>query len=102
MNRNRLYSRENKVRSQLANAKIIELPASSEYVHRGSVVTVRFDAGDIETFTILGSADSAPEQGIISDKSSLGGPLLGRRVGDRAHYEANGRNIQVQIVNIST
>jgi transcription elongation factor GreA len=89
------------LKCKLANAKIIELPASSECVLRGSVVTIRFDEGDTETFTILGSADSAPEQGIISDKSPLGWALLGKRVGDCASYEANGRHIQVQIVNIN-
>ena len=51
-------------------------------VQVGSVVTVEDDAGERETFTLVGSTEANPFQGRYSLDSPVGRALLRHRVGD--------------------
>ncbi len=59
-------------------------------VQLGSTVRVQEEGGPVETFTIVGSAESDPAKGRISNESPLGQALLGRRVGERVRVHTPG------------
>ena len=63
-------------------------------------VTVAEDDGEPETFHIVGSAEADPRKGRISNESPLGRALLGKRVGDKATYNAPDGTITVKITSI--
>ena len=68
----------------LENAKIIDnVPTSSKVVSLGSVVTI-LDLTDNEesTYKIVGTVESDPDNGLISNASPLGQALIGYGVGD--------------------
>lgn len=94
----RIVSLENMIR----NAKIIEQnPQDKNNVTVGSKVTIQeLPNGDIETYTIVGSAESDPISGRISNESPIGSALIGRKVGDIADVPAPERTIQFKIVEI--
>lgn len=68
---------------KLQNAVIIEHEVDHEVVRLGSHVTVADDAGEVEEFVIVGSAEANPRAGRISNESPVGRALLGRRPGER-------------------
>jgi transcription elongation factor GreA len=72
----------------LSRAEIIVKPNSNGSVCLGSRVTVVEEGGEPEAFFIVGSAESDPSQGRISDESPLGRSLMGHVSGDRIIVKA--------------
>ena len=65
----------------LKRAVIIKKHEGSDTVLVGSKVTVKTN-GTVREFTIVGSNESSPEEGRISNESPIGKALLGKKVGD--------------------
>lgn len=67
----------------LANAVMIERnPDLHDAVRLGSSVTVIDEEGEVEHYTIVGSAEVDPLHGKISNESPVGRALLGKRIDD--------------------
>lgn len=67
----------------LENAEIIEEGKHSGKVNLGSAVTFKnVDTNKESTYTILGTIESNPLKGVISNDCALGAALMGRSVGD--------------------
>lgn len=85
--------------SMIKNATLIDEHASTDHVGIGSTVTVAID-GEIETFTIVGSAEASPTDGRISNESPVGRALLGRRRGDKVVVQVPAGNFTYTITEI--
>jgi transcription elongation GreA/GreB family factor len=70
-----------KLEEILAYGEIAEPQKADAVVDVGETVVLQID-GDVETYTIVSPAESAPELGRISYESPLGHSLLKRKVGD--------------------
>lgn len=87
---------------RIFRAKIIQPPQDNQFVQIGSTVVVKFAGdGQVQRFTILGSADANPAAGIISYQSPLGSHLLGKRVGDTVTYSIGNTKVTVTIESIT-
>jgi transcription elongation factor GreA len=88
--------------NQLRNAVIIrEEDKVQGVVSVGSTVSIReLPDGEIETYTIVGTAETDPLAGRISNESPLGKSLLGRQVGDHVLVPAPGGEIEFEIVEV--
>jgi transcription elongation factor GreA len=84
----------------LAQAKVIEPGESTGAIRIGSTVTVRETGGPPETYTIVGSAEANPKQGLISNESPLGQALLDRRVDDEVEVAAPAGILRYKILDI--
>ena len=84
----------------LAQAKVIEPGESTGAIRIGSTVTVRENAGPPETYTIVGSAEANPKQGLISNESPLGQALLDHRVDDQVDVLAPAGTLRYKILDI--
>jgi transcription elongation factor GreA len=83
----------------LADVRLIEhKPGDSDLVHLGSEVTVVYQDGEQDTFTIVGSAEAAPLEGRISNESPVGRALLGHRVGDKVQVKTPGGDLSLTII----
>jgi len=84
----------------LRNAVIIEDNGeSSDTVSLGKSVTFQeLPDGEEETYTIVGSAESDPFEGKISNDSPIAKSLLGRKVGEEVSIQTPGGEILVKIV----
>ena len=73
-------SRIAKVEDMIRNAKTIEVDLNSDVVGVGNTVTV-FDEEFDETldYKIVGTAESDPVKGFISNESPVGAALLGKK-----------------------
>jgi transcription elongation factor GreA len=80
----------------LAQAKVVEVH-HGDSAGIGSVIQVRDDDGEDETYTLVGPAEADPRRGSISIASPVGRALLGTRAGDEAVVEtpAGPRRLQV-------
>lgn len=82
------------IRDILANHQIIEdETGDTEKIHIGHTVTVRYeDESDDESYRIVGSAESDPARGLISNESPLGMALMGHKVGDVVVFQGPSNN----------
>lgn len=66
----------------LRNAEIIETPQGGQVVQLGATVHLKHN-GDTKRYVIVGSLESNPQEGKISDESPIGRAVIGKKVGDR-------------------
>jgi len=89
----------------LRTATIIQENGPADQVRLGCRVTVVEVEGERrrppETYRILGSTESDPGSGRISNESPLGRALLGRGVGEKVAVSAPGGEIRFEIVSIA-
>ena len=82
----------------LANAVPINADHSlHDAVRLGSDVEVTADDGEVERYTIVGSAEVDPRHGKISNESPVGRALLGRRIGDVVEIKIPAGSLKLQI-----
>lgn len=85
----------------LLDCKVIESKVKDGEVGIGSTVVVYDEEFDEElSLTILGSTESNPAKGIISNNSPLGSALLGKKVGDKVNVKSEGGDICYKIIDI--
>lgn len=90
------------LQAQLRDAVLIENNGNSDMIGLGSVVTVLEDGEtEKETYTIVGSTEADPLEGLISNESPIGSALLGKKKGDEIAVETPGGEIKLKVVEIS-
>ena len=98
----KLYSRIAEVENVLANAIIMQENYAKDEVAHGSTVTIKdLEDGSVEKFTMVGSQETDPINGKISDESPLGKALLGARLGETIKVEAPAGQVQYEILEIT-
>ena len=92
-----------KLENMLRNAVLIdEEKVDKDIVNLGSIVKViEVGSKDEEVYTIVGSAETDPLEGKISNESPMGSALLGKKVGDTASVEIPDGTLNFEIVSIS-
>ena len=86
----------------IRNAVIIkDSEFSTDEVNLGNTVTFKeLPDGDEETYTIVGSAEANPIEGLISNDSPIAKGLLGRSKGDKVSINTPGGEMSVTILEI--
>lgn len=88
--------------SMIRNAVIIEEEDNNDMVTLGKTVTfIEVPDGEEETYTIVGSAEADPLEGLISNDSPIARGLLGRTIGENVKILTPGGEMDVKIVSIS-
>ncbi len=93
-----------KLENMLRNAVLIEEEnLDKNHVSIGTKVTIREKGTkEDELYTIVGSAETDPLAGKISNESPMGSALLGKKIGDKAQVETPAGLIEFEIVAIET
>lgn len=71
----------------LRHAELIQPCETDGLIHLGRTVTLQGEAGEVETYTLVGPTEANPSEGLISDRSPLGRALLNRTSGDEVTIE---------------
>ena len=66
----------------------------------GGVGSVRDEEGAEETYQIVGSEEADPEKGRISSASPLARALLGRRTGEKVHFQIPAAKRELTVLNV--
>jgi transcription elongation factor GreA len=82
----------------LRNAQVAQ--DTGELVGIGKTVTVQDEAGSQRAYYIVSSHEVNASLGHISDKSPIGGALMGKRAGDEVEAQAPGRARKFKIISV--
>lgn len=92
-------SRIDELEDIIKNASIIKKSGRSDFVDLGSEVEVSV-SGKTRKFSIVGSNEAKPEEGLISNESPIGRAIMGKKVGDVAIVSAPSGEVSYKIVSI--
>ncbi|MCH7758922.1 transcription elongation factor GreA [Patescibacteria group bacterium] len=92
-------SQINNLENLLKSAEIIDTKKNSDKVIIGSKVTVKIGM-EIKIFTIVGSIETDPSNGLISHQSPLGEALLDRSVNEQAKVQMPNGLLKLKVINI--
>lgn len=97
----KINSRINQIDAILKNYVIITKDKSG-LVGTGSTVEIKFDGSDdSEKFRIMGTLQTDPISGKISNQSPLGKALIGKKAGQKVEYKSEtGKEFTVTIVEV--
>ncbi len=98
-----LEERINKLEAMMRNAKIIdEDEASTDRVNVGNTVVLKEKGQDNEvTYQIVGSTETDPFQGRISNESAVGKALIGAAIGEVVEVEVPDGKIYYEVISIN-
>jgi transcription elongation factor GreA len=85
----------------MKNAIIIESPVLPDTVELGNKVLIQNQDGKIEQYTIVGSTESNPIEGKISNESPVGRALLGKKIGNEVDVNTPAGIFILKIMEIS-
>ena len=91
------------IESQLKNVHVLdESELNTEVVHIGSKIRIReVGTQEDEVYKIVGSTETAPQNGRISDESPLGKAMLGHAAGDVVEVLIPAGAVSYELVEIS-
>ena len=84
----------------LADSQIIEPDDDNTVVNIGDTVEIKDEDGEIEIYTIVGVAEAAPAEGLISNESPMGRALLSHKVGEKVTVVAPAGELEFTIVTV--
>ena len=96
----KLYSRIAELEVILQHVVIVDESAPSDAITIGCTVTVKGTDGKEASYKIVGSQESDPMHGIISEESPFGKAFLGAKEGQDVVVEAPFGNIHYTVVKI--
>lgn len=98
-----LESRINEIDLFLSNAVIVDDDdITTHEVGVGSIIKLKdLELDEIETLTIVGSTESDPDNGKISDESPIGKAALKKKAGDIIEVEAPMGTLRFEILEIT-
>jgi transcription elongation factor GreA len=80
------------------DSQIIQPDHDNSIVNIGDTVDIQDEDGESETYTIVGFAESAPSEGLISNESPLGKALLSHKVGEEVTVIAPAGEMKFRII----
>lgn len=98
----KLYTKIAELQALLENVEIIEVKNDINGIGMGSKVTMVEMGTDFEeTYEIVGSQESDPRIGRISEESPIGRALMGHTMGDEITIEAPDGVLKFQIISVT-
>lgn len=95
-----IEGRIQEIEDMIKNAEIITASTQHNNVTIGSKIKVKVD-GEERTYAIVGSNEANPSEGKISNESTVGKSLLGKKMGDRVKIETPAGEKEYEIVGIN-
>ena len=98
-----LESKINELELLIANAIVVEDDEiSTDEIGVGSIIKIKdLELNEIENLQIVGTTESDPKNGKISDESPIGKAALRKKVGDIFEVEAPAGIIKFEVLEIS-
>ena len=98
----KLHARKAELEEMIANAKILDESQIDETrISVGSIVVVKSERLGEKTYHIVGSYETDPKAGKISDASPIGLALIGATVGDTVVVNAAKGAMNLQILSVT-
>ncbi|MBI3046625.1 MAG: transcription elongation factor GreA [Candidatus Harrisonbacteria bacterium] len=92
-------TRIGELEDMIKNSEIIEKTRAGATVSIGATIQAEKD-GQRRKFTIVGSNEAKPEEGLISNESPLGRAFLGKKAGDKVQVKTPGGIAEYLVISI--
>ena len=97
----RLEGEISDLETKLRNSEIIQAQEGSDQIMVGSTVTIRdVELDEMQTYMIVGSTETDPDDNKISDESPLGSVLLGKSAGTIVQVHAPAGVLEFEILDV--
>ncbi len=83
----------------LKTAEIVDRSTESDKIVIGSKVELKIGS-EIKIYTLVGSGESDPAQGLISHQSPLGQALIGKKINEKVVIKTPKNSFNAEIINI--
>ena len=98
----KIHARIDELREMIANAKVVdESQIDESVISVGSIVVVESDKLGKRTYHIVGSYETDPKNGKISDASPIGLALIGAREGDTVIANVAKGTMSMKVVSVT-
>lgn len=98
-----IEGRIRQLEDMLKRVEVIDANAGAKsggMVRLGTTVTIEIDGAE-ETYTIVGSVESNPLEGRISDKSPWGQALLGKKAGQTVNIQTPTAVLRARVISVT-
>ncbi len=95
-----IEGRIQEIEDMIKNAEIITHSTQTNNVSIGSTVVVKVDGAE-RTYSIVGSNEANPGAGKISNESTVGKALLGKKVGDKVTVSTAAGDKEYEVASIN-
>lgn len=99
-NQAKLEARIKEIEYTLEHAIIIENKSDGE-IRVGSVVTIKYDDGEEEEYSIVGTNEADPFENKISNESPIAKAVIGKKENDKVSVESPNGSFDVEIVKVA-
>lgn len=99
-NQAKLEARIKEIEYTLEHAIIIENKADGQ-IRVGSVVTIKYDDGEEEEYTIVGTNEADPFENKISNESPIAKAVIGKKEGEKVSVESPNGSFEVEITKVA-
>ena len=93
-----LDARINELDHILRHAELIQPGEVDGIIRLGSTIVVQTEDAELETYTLVGSTEANPSDGLISNRSPLGRALLNHTIGNDVEVQAPDGPINFRII----
>ena len=98
----KIHARIDELREMIANAKVVdESQIDESLISVGSIVVVKSEKMGEKKYHIVGSYETDPKSGKISDASPIGLALIGAREGDTVVVNAARGAMELKVVSVT-
>ena len=98
----KIHARIDELREMIANAKVVdESQIDESRISVGSIVSVKSDKLGDKTYHIVGSYETDPKNGKISDASPIGLALIGASEGDTVIVNTAKGTMSLKVVKVT-
>ena len=98
----KIHARIDELREMIANAEVVdESKIDESKISVGSIVVVKSEKMGEKTYHIVGSYETDPKNGKISDASPIGLALIGAREGDTVVVNAARGSMELKVVRVT-
>ncbi|MBQ8528360.1 MAG: transcription elongation factor GreA [Clostridia bacterium] len=98
----KIHARIEELQEMIANAKVVdESQIDESVISVGSIVVVESDKLGKKTYHIVGSYETDPKNGKISDASPIGLALIGAREGDTVIANVAKGSVSLKVVSVT-
>jgi len=100
LEQSRAETRVEEIENILKNAEVMSQPKKKDIVELGNTVVLKNSEGE-RSFTIVGSVETDPMKGKVSNESPIGKSLMGKKLGDEVEIVTPANTIKYTIKEVS-
>lgn len=86
---------------KMEHSEIADSSKGKDVVSIGSIIKIKYDDGEEDEYSIVGSVEADPFNNKISDESPIGKAVMGHKAGEMCDVESPNGSYQVELLSVA-